>query len=130
MSGIPEGFHYTEEHEYVREAGSEGEYLVGITDYAQGELGDVVFVELPVPGDAFEKMEVFGTIEAVKAVSDLFSPVSGEVIAINEALEEDPALVNSDPYGEGWMIRLRLTDPSEMDDLLTPEAYRSLIEEQ
>ena len=130
MSGIPEGFHYTEEHEYVREAGSEGEYLVGITDYAQGELGDVVFVELPAPGDAFEKMEVFGTIEAVKAVSDLFSPVSGEVIAINEALEEDPALVNSDPYGEGWMIRLRLTDPSEMDDLLTPEAYRSLIEDQ
>lgn len=130
MSGIPEGFHYTEEHEYVREAGSEGEYLVGITDYAQGELGDVVFVELPAPGDAFEKMEVFGTIEAVKAVSDLFSPISGEVIAINEALEEDPALVNSDPYGEGWMIRLRLTDPSEMDDLLTPEAYRSLIEDQ
>ena len=81
-------------------------------------------------GDAFEKMEVFGTIEAVKAVSDLFSPISGEVIAINEALEEDPALVNSDPYGEGWMIRLRLTDPSEMDDLLTPEAYRSLIEDQ
>ena len=130
MSGIPEGFHYTEEHEYVREAGSEGEYLVGITDYAQGELGDVVFVELPAPGDAFEKMEVFGTIEAVKAVSDLFSPISGEVIAINEALEEDPALVNSDPYGEGWMIRLRLTDPSEMDDLLTPEAYRSLIEDE
>jgi glycine cleavage system H protein len=130
MSGIPEGFHYTEEHEYVREAGSEGEYLVGITDYAQGELGDVVFVELPAPGDAFEKMEVFGTIEAVKAVSDLFSPISGEVIAINETLEEDPALVNSDPYGEGWMIRLRLTDPSEMDDLLTPEAYRSLIEDQ
>jgi glycine cleavage system H protein len=75
-------------------------------------------------------MEVFGTIEAVKAVSDLFSPISGEVIAINETLEEDPALVNSDPYGEGWMIRLRLTDPSEMDDLLTPEAYRSLIEDQ
>jgi len=130
MSGIPEGFHYTEEHEYVREAGSEGEYLIGITDYAQGELGDVVFVELPAPGDAFEKMEVFGTIEAVKAVSDLFSPVSGEVIAINEALEEDPALVNSDPYGEGWMIRLRLTDPSELDNLLTPETYRSLIEDQ
>jgi glycine cleavage system H protein len=128
MSGIPEGFQYTEEHEYVREAGSEGEYLVGITDYAQGELGDVVFVELPAPGDAFEKMEVFGTIEAVKAVSDLFSPISGEVVAVNEALEEDPALVNSDSYGEGWMIRMRATDPSELDDLLTPEAYRSLIE--
>jgi glycine cleavage system H protein len=129
MSGIPEGFQYTEEHEYVREAGAEGEYLVGITDYAQGELGDVVFVELPAPGDAFEKMEVFGTIEAVKAVSDLFSPVSGEVLEVNEALDEDPGLVNSDPYGEGWMIRIRVSDPSELDDLLTPEAYASLIED-
>ncbi len=128
MSGIPEGFQYTEEHEYVREANTEGEYLVGITDYAQGELGDVVFVELPTPGDAFEKMEVFGTIEAVKAVSDLFCPISGEIVAVNEALEEDPALVNSDPYGEGWMIRIRPTDLSEMDDLLTPEAYAALIE--
>ena len=89
----------------------------------------MVFVELPTPGDAFEKMEVFGTIEAVKAVSDLYCPISGEVIAVNEALEEDPALVNSDPYGEGWMIRVRLTDPSELDDLLTPEAYAALIED-
>jgi len=129
MSGIPEGFQYTEEHEYVREAEAEGEFLIGITDYAQGELGDVVFVELPSPGDAFEKMEVFGTIEAVKAVSDLYSAISGEVTAVNEALEEDPALVNSDPYGEGWMIRVRATDPSEMDDLLTPEAYAALIED-
>jgi glycine cleavage system H protein len=129
MSGIPEGFQYTEEHEYVREADAEGEFLIGITDYAQGELGDVVFVELPSPGDAFEKMEVFGTIEAVKAVSDLFSPISGEVIAVNETLDEDPALVNSDPYGEGWMIRVRASDPSEMDDLLTPEAYAALIED-
>jgi glycine cleavage system H protein len=127
MSGIPEGFQYTEEHEYVREAEAEGEYLIGITDYAQGELGDVVFVELPSPGDAFEKMEVFGTIEAVKAVSDLYSPISGEVVAVNETLDEDPALVNSDPYGEGWMIRIRISDP-ELDDLLTPEAYASLIE--
>ncbi len=129
MSGIPEGFQYTEEHEYVREAEVEGEFLIGITDYAQGELGDVVFVELPSPGDAFEKMEVFGTIEAVKAVSDLYSAISGEVVAVNETLEEDPALVNSDPYGEGWMIRVRATDPSEMDDLLTPEAYAALIED-
>jgi glycine cleavage system H protein len=120
MSGIPEGFQYTEEHEYVREAGAEGEYLVGITDYAQGELGDVVFVELPAPGDAFEKMEVFGTIEAVKAVSDLFSPVSGEVVEVNEALDEDPALVNSDPYGEGWMIRIRVSDPSAIFSLRRP----------
>ena len=129
MSGIPEGFQYTEEHEYVREADTEGEYVIGITAYAQGELGDVVFVELPTPGDAFEKMEVFGTIEAVKAVSDLYSPISGEVVAVNETLEEDPALVNSDPYGEGWMIQVRLTDPSELDDLLTPEAYAALIED-
>lgn len=129
MSAIPEGFRYTEEHEYVRDTDAEGEFLIGITDYAQGELGDVVFVELPSAGDAFEKMEVFGTIEAVKAVSDLYCPISGEVVEVNESLEEDPALVNSDPYGEGWMIRVRANDPSELDDLLTPEAYGSLIED-
>ncbi len=89
----------------------------------------MVFVELPSPGDAFEKMEVFGTIEAVKAVSDLYAPISGEIVAVNETLDEDPALVNSDPYGEGWMIRIRVTDPSELDDLLTAEAYASLIDE-
>lgn len=129
MSAIPDGFRYTEEHEYVRDTDAEGEFLVGITDYAQGELGDVVFVELPASGDAFEKMEVFGTIEAVKAVSDLYCPISGEIVEVNEALEEDPALVNSDPYGEGWMVRIRANDPSELDDLLTPEAYASLIED-
>ena len=129
MSDIPEGLKYTEEHEYVRETEAADEFVVGVTDYAQGELGDVVFVELPSPGDSFARMDVFGTIEAVKAVSDLYCPVSGEVIAVNEALEEDPALVNSDPYGEGWMIRVRLTDPSELDDLLTPEAYAALIED-
>lgn len=129
MSGIPEVLKYTEEHEYVRTADAENEIVVGITDYAQGELGDVVYVELPAVGDSFERMEVFGTIEAVKAVSDLFSPVSGEVIAVNEALEEDPALVNSDPYGEGWMVRLRLQDPSDLDDLLDADAYRAIVEE-
>jgi glycine cleavage system H protein len=128
MSEIPEQSRYTEEHEYVRETDAEGEFLIGITDYAQGELGDVVFVELPSAGEAFEKMEVFGTIEAVKAVSDLYSPISGEVVAVNETLDEDPALVNSDPYGEGWMIRLRARDLSELDDLLTAEAYADLIE--
>jgi glycine cleavage system H protein len=128
MSQVPDGFHYTEEHEYVRETDAEGEYLIGITDYAQGELGDVVFVELPSPGDAFEKMEVFGTIEAVKAVSDLYCPISGEIIAINEALDADPALVNADPYNEGWMIRIRAGDMSEFDDLLTAEAYAGLVE--
>jgi glycine cleavage system H protein len=129
MSGIPEVLRYTEEHEYVRSADSDDEIVVGITDYAQGELGDVVYVELPTVGDSFERMEIFGTIEAVKAVSDLYSPVSGEVVAINEALEEDPALVNSDPYGEGWMIRLRVGDPSELDELLGSDAYRAIVEE-
>ena len=129
MSGIPEVLRYTEEHEYVRSADSENEIVVGITDYAQGELGDVVYVELPAVGDSFERMEVFGTIEAVKAVSDLYSPVSGEVVAVNEALEEDPALVNSDPHGEGWMIRLRVQDPSDLDELLDAEAYRAIVEE-
>jgi glycine cleavage system H protein len=129
MSGIPEVLKYTEEHEYVRSADSENEVVVGITDYAQGELGDVVYVELPAVGDSFERMEVFGTIEAVKAVSDLYSPVSGEVVAVNEALEEDPALVNSDPYGEGWMVRLRVQDHSDLDELLDAEAYRAIVEE-
>lgn len=129
MSEIPTGLLYTEEHEYVREADAEGEYLVGITDYAQGELGDVVFVELPEAGDAFERMDVFGTIEAVKAVSELYCPLSGEVVEVNEALEDDPALVNGDPYGEGWMIRIRASDPSELDGLLDASGYADHIEE-
>jgi glycine cleavage system H protein len=101
---------------------------VGITDYAQGELGDVVFVELPGVGDTFSKMDVFGTIEAVKAVSDLYAPVSGEVVAVNDALEDDPALVNGDPYGEGWMIRIRLADRSELDGLMSSTDYLAHIE--
>ena len=110
MSDIPDSLQYTDEHEYIRETDGENEVLVGITDYAQGELGDVVFVELPQPGDRFAPGEAFGTIEAVKAVSELYCPVAGEVVEINEGLDADPALVNSDPYGEGWMIRLRI-DP-------------------
>ena len=128
MSDIPEGLKYTEEHEYVRETEAADEFVVGITDYAQGELGDVVFVELPSPGDSFARMDVFGTIEAVKAVSDLYSPLSGEVVAINEALNDDPALVNSDPYGEGWMVRIRARDMSELDGLLSDTDYSGLIE--
>lgn len=128
MSDIPEGLKYTEEHEYVRDTDVEDEFLVGVTDYAQGELGDVVFVELPSPGDSFARMDVFGTIEAVKAVSDLYSPLSGEVIAVNEALDEDPALVNSDPYGEGWMVRIRASDPSEYGSLLSATDYAGHIE--
>ncbi len=128
MSEIPVGFRYTEEHEYVRDTDVEGEFLIGITDYAQGELGDVVFVELPGAEDTFERMDVFGTIEAVKAVSELFCPLSGEVVKVNEVLDADPSLVNSDPYGEGWMIRIRIRDASELDELLTPEEYASHIE--
>ena len=128
MSDIPEGLKYTEEHEYVRETEAPDEFVIGITDYAQGELGDVVFVELPSPGDSFARMDVFGTIEAVKAVSDLYSPLSGEVVAVNEALNDDPALVNSDPYGEGWMVRIRARDMSELDGLLSDTDYAGHIE--
>jgi glycine cleavage system H protein len=122
---IPDNLLYTEEHEYVlRDA---DEIVVGITDYAQGELSDIVYVELPEIGNAFSKAEVFGNIEAVKAVSDLYTPAGGEVVAVNETLQDDPAVVNSDPYGDGWMIRVRMNDPAELDDLLSPEAYKALI---
>lgn len=127
MANIPQELQYTAEHEYVRRTDQEGVVEIGITDYAQGELGDVVFVELPAVGASFARMEVFGTIEAVKAVSELFSPLSGEVVEINEALDADPALVNSDPYGQGWMIRLRLSDPSELDQLMDAAAYEEQI---
>jgi glycine cleavage system H protein len=125
---VPDNLLYTEEHEYVSRVSDE-EVLVGVTDYAQNELSDVVFVELPAVGKSFAKMEPFGTIEAVKAVSELYTPVSGEVIAVNDALQDDPAVVNKDPYGDGWMIRLRVSDPSELDGLLGPDAYRALISE-
>lgn len=124
---VPDDLLYSEEHEYVRTA--EDEVTVGITDYAQNELSDIVFVELPEVGSSFNRAEPFGTIEAVKAVSELYTPVSGEVVAVNGALEDDPALVNSDPYGEGWMIRLRIKDRSELEQLLSPEEYKSLISE-
>jgi glycine cleavage system H protein len=127
MARVPDDLQYTEEHEYVRRTAEEGVVEVGITDYAQGELGDVVFVELPRVGERFERMQVFGTIEAVKAVSELFAPVSGEVVEINDALDAAPALVNTDPYGEGWMIRVRLDDGGELDGLLDAGAYRALI---
>lgn len=127
MSEVPDGLRYTEEHEYVRETDDEGEVLVGITDYAQGELGDVVFVELPREGDSFDRMEPFGTIEAVKAVSELYTPLSGEVVEVNGAVDDQPELVNSDPYGDGWMIRLRLDDPSEAGALMDAAEYREHV---
>jgi glycine cleavage system H protein len=129
MSEIPADLLYSEEHEYLKPADEEGEYFVGITDYAQGELGDIVYVELPGVGDKVRRMETFGTVEAVKAVSDLFAPVDGEVIEVNDALDGDPSLVNSDPYGEGWMIRIRISDPSQLDQLLSAAEYASHIGE-
>ena len=127
MSDIPSDLHYTEEHEYLKVVDGDGVYAVGVTDYAQGELGDVVFVELPDVGSHFDKMDVFGTIEAVKAVSDLYCPLQGEVVAVNEALDDDPSLVNSDPYGEGWMIKLKLADPNEVSSLLSSDSYAEHI---
>ena len=129
MSEIPQDLYYTKQHEYLKETSEEGVYVVGITDYAQGELGDVVYVELPTAGDTFGKMEPFGTIEAVKAVSDLYCPVSGEVVEVNQALDDDPSLVNSAPYGKGWMIRLRLDDEEDLEDLLDADGYASLVGE-
>jgi glycine cleavage system H protein len=127
MANVPGDLQYTKEHEYVRRVGEEGVVEIGITDYAQGELGDVVFVELPAVGDRFERMQVFGTIEAVKAVSELYSPVSGEVVEVNDALDGEPAMVNGDPYGAGWMIRMRVESDSELNDLLSADDYSALI---
>ncbi len=127
MAKVPQELQYTAEHEYVRSTTEEGVVVIGITDYAQDQLGDVVFVELPEAGTRFDRGQVFGTIEAVKAVSELFSPVAGEIVEVNAALDADPALVNTDPYGEGWMIRLRVDDPSQLETLLDAEAYERQI---
>jgi glycine cleavage system H protein len=126
VANIPSDLHYTEEHEYVR-ANSDGTVNVGITDYAQGELGDVVYVELPQVGTKLGKHDVFGTIEAVKAVSELFSPLAGEVTEINSRLDQEPALVNSDPYGAGWMIKLRVEDASAIEGLMSADAYTNHV---
>lgn len=127
MSEIPDTLHYSEEHEYVKPTEEARVVVVGITDYAQSELGDVVYVDLPEVGSRFDRMDVFGTIEAVKAVSELFCPVSGEVVEVNEALEADPGLVNRDPYGAGWMIKIRMRNPQELNDLLTADDYATHI---
>jgi glycine cleavage system H protein len=129
MSEIPGDLHYTEEHEYVKQGDDPDIVIVGITDYAQGELGDVVYVDLPEVGAKYGRMDVFGTIEAVKAVSELFCPLPGEVTEINEALEGDPSLVNKDPYGEGWMIKLRIRGRSDLDALLSATDYGQHIGE-
>ncbi|MGQ0816193.1 MAG: glycine cleavage system protein GcvH [Gemmatimonadota bacterium] len=127
MANVPSDLLYTEEHEYLKPAGEAGVYFVGITDYAQGELGDIVYVELPASGEKFARKDVFGTVEAVKAVSDLYSPVSGDVLDVNGKLADDPAIVNSDPYGQGWMIKVRVTNESELDELLGPAEYEGII---
>jgi glycine cleavage system H protein len=127
VSEIPEDLLYTEDHEYVKATSDADVVVVGITDYAQGELGDVVYVELPKAGTTLGAHDVFGTIEAVKAVSDLYSPLAGEVTDINKALEAGPDLVNKDPYGEGWMVRLKVSNPAELGALLSPAAYRSHV---
>ncbi len=127
MANIPGDLVYTEEHEYVRKSKDAGVVEIGITDYAQGELGDIVYVELPSVGAKYGKHDVFGTIEAVKAVSELFAPVAGEIVEVNPRLDKEPALINSDPYGAGWMIRVRLSNPAEMDGLMTAEAYEKQI---
>jgi len=129
VSKIPDDLLYTSEHEYIARTADPNVVRVGITDYAQGELGDVVFVNLPKVGQRLAAHESFGTIEAVKAVSELYSPLVGEVADVNVALDGDPAVVNRDPYGEGWMVSLRLADPEALAGLLSPSAYRTHIGE-
>ncbi len=125
IMNVPDNLKYTGKHEWIRTDGNEA--YVGITDYAQGELGDIVFVEIETEGEKLAKGEAFGTIEAVKTVSDLFMPVSGEVLEFNSKLEDEAELINKDPYGEGWMIRITIDNPEELKELLTPEKYKELI---
>jgi glycine cleavage system H protein len=123
---IPENLKYTKDHEWVRVEGDEA--YVGITDYAQGELGDIVFIEIETEGEELAKEEVFGTIEAVKTVSDMFMPIAGEVLEVNEKLEDTPEVINKDSYGDGWLIKIKITNPSEVDELLDPAAYKAVLE--
>ena len=126
MSQVPEALLYTKDHEWIRIEGDEA--VIGITDFAQGELGDIVFVEIETEGEELEQEEVFGTVEAVKTVSDLFMPICGEVIAFNKALEDVTEKVNEDPYGDGWMIRIKIDEPSQLEDLLSAAEYQDLIQ--
>ena len=129
MSNIPANLQYTKEHEYVAGDADADIVTIGITDYAQGELGDIVYLDLPKVGATFAEHAVFGTIEAVKAVSELFSPLAGEVVAVNPRLDGEPALVNTDPFGDGWMIRMKLADKGARAALMTADAYKSLLGE-
>ena len=127
MANVPADLSYTAEHEYVKKTSDASVVQIGITDYAQGELGDVVYVDLPKAGATFAKGAVFGTIEAVKAVSDLYCPVAGTIVESNGALEQDPAAVNREPYGAGWMIKLKVKDQAELKGLLNADAYGKQI---
>jgi len=129
MSSIPKELRYTKDHEWVRESDDPQVVEVGITDYAQGELGDVVFVELPKASASFKQRDVFGTIEAVKAVSELYAPVAGTILEFNKALEQDPALVNRDPYGQGWMVKVKVKDAKELEGLLRADGYAKHVGE-
>ena len=127
ITNLPTNVKYTSEHEWIRLENDEA--IIGITDYAQDQLGDIVFVDVTAEGETLEQGEVFGTIEVVKTVSDLFLPIGGEIVEVNPELEEHPELVNKDPYGEGWIIRIKPTDASQMDELLDAEAYKKIINE-
>jgi glycine cleavage system H protein len=129
VSNIPSDLRYTAEHEYLKATDDPAVFTIGITDYAQGELGDVVYVELPRVGTTYGAHDVFGTIEAVKAVSELYSPLAGEILEVNARLDGEPSLVNSDPYGDGWMIRVRASNPADLDSLLDAEAYKKHVGE-
>ncbi|WP_421774562.1 glycine cleavage system protein GcvH [Gracilimonas sp.] len=123
---IPAELKYTREHEWIKDNG-DGTATIGITDFAQGELGDIVFVELEPEGSEFSKDDTFGTVEAVKTVSDLYAPLDGEIVELNEKLEDEPELVNDDPYGDGWMVKIKIADDAQMDDLLSAEEYEEVI---
>ncbi|MCH2448731.1 MAG: glycine cleavage system protein GcvH [Gracilimonas sp.] len=123
---IPADLKYTREHEWIKDNG-DGTATIGITDFAQSELGDIVFVELEPEGTEISKDDTFGTVEAVKTVSDLYAPVDGEIVEVNETLEDEPELVNDDPYGDGWMVKVKLEDESQLEDLLTSEEYENVI---
>lgn len=125
MANIPSELKYTKEHEWVKIDGNTA--TIGITDYAQGELGDIVFVELPTVGDEVAALKPFGTIEAVKAVSDMFAPLTGKVIEVNAALDDDPMIINRDPYGEGWMIKIEISDAGETEQLLDAGSYNQIV---
>ena len=117
---------YHEEHEWIRVEGDEG--VIGISDYAQDQLSDIVYVELPEVGDSYERENVFAVVESVKAASDIYMPVAGEIVEINEVLEDSPELVNQDPFGEAWLVRITIADPAELDDLMDAEAYKAYVE--